>query len=1397
MKTLKPIKTYHKRIILLFYFFSILPLGLIGQDSIVITEASNVKLINETALFIDGSIINEDGSILNSGDIFLKGNIVNNDSDSLFLNTTVPGVIRFIGDSIQRISGNPIFLYKVIIQNTDSTLILGTNVGIKDTIVFENGIIDLNGYNVQLENYDNSNYGTLGKESDTSRITGDSGYVYSGNMSFSNFISRNGAGMGLHITGSPTGDVNVERGHSSQITVTDGSIKKYYNVFAGTTGQDVGVEVYYIDSTDFWDINCTEDDFKIFTSYTQGYYFENKYGNVDVEGDFAFETPTDILLNNDIRITVADHICDNPPIVNIDDTLNICAGSSEYIDAENIGNYFYWSTGQTTHSISVYDPGWYYVTVTDPYRCFTIDSILVQHDSIPHPSFTTASGFDYNCVGENFNFINNTTSDPSTLPLSFLWEFGDGTSSTEINPQKAFLASGVYTVTLTSYTIKGCQSYSTKDVTVNPLPNVSFTALNACDYNPVIFTNTTTNTNSCVWIFGDGTNSTCNYPDIDASHQYENYGSYTVQLNVTSSMGCIDSLSQIVNVYPAPVADFSIEDADICLQEASVFHNSSTSEDGALTYHWNFGNGQANSTPNPIITYVNSGDYDVSLLVESQHECFDSITKTISIDPLPQTDFTFNDVCFGDTVNFQNISNVSSGETLSFVWNFGDGNTSTDINSSHIYNTEGTYTVILNATSESGCVGNIQKDVTIYPIPSVNFVCHNVCQGEASSFENYSTCGSENLNYEWNFGDGNTSNQTSPDNYYISDGIFATSLIAISDFGCSDTLHKNIEVYPTPTVNIGDEINHCFDSYEIDAGNPGCSYHWSNNNTSQTITVNSDGEYSVTVTNSNSCSNSDTVDIYLSVPITIDFGGDYLETCDSIVLNTGYPNAETLWSDGSSDPTLTIFESGTYSVSITDQNCPGDTSVYIEVYNSPEIELGSDITVCEGETVVLNPEIIVPNYIWSTDEITQQISVTNDGQYSVTVSDSHGCTASDVVNVEFNPLPILPFGSDTIVCGALMLNAQNEGSQYLWNDLSTNQTLTANESGEYWVNITAGNNCSLSDTISVTVYPVPEIDLGNDTSLCVGDIFEISAGEGFESYLWSNSSESQNIFAVETGEYWVNVGNEYNCFSSDTLNIVFHNNPLLNLDSDLYLCSNQTGILDAGDDGTNYIWESSNDFESNEQTVMVTDSGMYWVEVINNFGCSSRDSIYLHYSDNSINANFLAASEVQRGDSVRFVDVSYPTPISYMWKFGDGAITNDSLPTHVYYLEGDFKVTLTASTSLCTDTASKYITVIGTSNKFIPENVDIAPTNDLIEIISASLYPNPTEDICYYELQLNRHTLIILDLYSMNSQLLYSEHIKDASYIHKEINMQNLMPGMYILRMRYSNKTKTYKIIKK
>ncbi len=1370
--------------------------GIIGsvqaQDTLTIGN-TRMKLMGGVPLYLNGTIINQDSTIFNSGNIYIKGNIINNHNSELFTKGE-EGRVIFIGNSLQEILGNyPIRINKIRLEKSDS-LRLSQSVTVSDSVILIKGIVNLYGQDLYLDNSDLTVNGLLDAEKDTARVIGDSGYVWS-NLPLNDYISKNGLGLGLQLSNIAGGDLKIERGHTSEITVTDGSIKKYYNLYPTNANQDADVTIHYLDNADFDDVNCTERDFKLWSSYTDGYYYEHKYGEVDTVNNFATTNGDVINLHNPVRITVSDQICDHPPIVDLGgDTLHICYGDTATLNAQNPGYDYQWSTGETTQEIFVSTAGNYYVTVTDPKGCFTIDSIVTVIDSVPHPQFTTVSGGSYKCAGDTFYFTNSTTIDASGMPMSYIWDFGDGTNSTDSVSFKSYLSAGNYTVILTAVSNVGCQRTATKNLVVNPLPDVSFSFNDVCNLEPISFTNTTggaiMNQN---WDFGDGTNSTVS----DPTHTYAGTGSFPVVLTVTNNYGCVDSVSQTAMVYAPGTADFITDDADVCLGNSSVFHNASTVSSGTLSYLWDFGNGMSSTTANPIMLYDSVATYDVTLIATTDHNCNDTVTKQVTIFPNPVPDFTFNDVCLGDTVYFVNTTTITPNEPLTFEWTFGDGTSSTTTDFNKVYTTQGSFSVTLVVTSSNGCQSSVTKTVTIYPIPTANFVCQPVCQGNASIFQNNSYPNDGSLNYSWDFGDGNSSIDENSTNLYANAGSFSVSLIATSSFGCADTINQAVTVYPTPVVDIGDTIYHCFDSYVLDAQNTGMSFLWSTNAQSQTITVYNDGNYSVTVTSSDGCESVDSAQVYLNTPTTVNLGGDVIDACDFTTLDAGYPGASYLWSTGDTTRTLFVNTSGTYSVTVTNQGCTGDTSAMVNIHQSPVVDLGNDITVCDGTIITLDAQNAGNSFEWSTAENTQTIDVTVEGDYWVGVTNQYSCTTYDTITVVFNPLPVLNFPNDTTVCGSVVLDAENQGATYLWNDASILQTLLVNTSGQYWVEVTAGNNCSISDTVNITVNPAPIVNLGVDTAICNGEILILDASNNGSSYLWQTGATTQTLQVSSTANYWVSVTNSYNCSVVDTINVTVNPSPVVNLGANQFLCANQSALLDAGNDGTDFVWGATNGFTSTDNTVMVSDSGQYWVNVTNDYGCSSSDSVLVQYSAFSITAHFLTPTEGKIGDTLQFVDVSYPTPETYSWEFKDGVTSTDSLPTHIYYVEGDFRVLLTVGNNFCSDTMSKNVHIEGTNKWFNPnDTVQQENQESLFEIYTSRIFPNPNNGQFVYELEVNQKSEFDLYLFSITGQLIYNEKITNATYFLKSYDFRHLKPGVYIYKMVVRNRTRTYKIVK-
>ncbi|HET6993244.1 MAG TPA: gliding motility-associated C-terminal domain-containing protein, partial [Bacteroidia bacterium] len=210
------------------------------------------------------------------------------------------------------------------------------------------------------------------------------------------------------------------------------------------------------------------------------------------------------------------------------------------------------------------------------------------------------------------------------------------------------------------------------------------------------------------------------------------------------------------------------------------------------------------------------------------------------------------------------------------------------------------------------------------------------------------------------------------------------------------------------------------------------------------------------------------------------------------------------------------------------------------------------------------------------------------------------CSSSDSVQLTIAPAPYL--GADTTICSntSVLLDAGNADS-YLWNTGSTTQNINVNSPGQYIVNATT-DNCVFTDTINVSVTPVPQVNLGPDTILCGLNSIELFAsGTPQTTYLWNTGSINPTILADSTGTYSVMVS-LLNCSSNDSIHVTVLRP--VNLGNDISLCGVFNQKLDAGNPGATYLWSTG----STDQTIDVNSPGEYWVEV-NDGACVSRDTI--------------------------------------------------------------------------------------------------------------------------------------------------------------------------------------------
>jgi hypothetical protein len=226
--------------------------------------------------------------------------------------------------------------------------------------------------------------------------------------------------------------------------------------------------------------------------------------------------------------------------------------------------------------------------------------------------------------------------------------------------------------------------------------------------------------------------------------------------------------------------------------------------------------------------------------------------------------------------------------------------------------------------------------------------------------------------------------------------------------------------------------------------------------------------------------------------------------------------------------------------------------------------LGADTSSCGG-TVTLDAGNAGANYLWNNATTLQQLNATVSGTYSVLVTNTNGCKASDTVVVTINSNPVVALGADTTQCsGTVSLNAGNAGATYTWNNAATTQTIVASASGVYAVEVTNSNGCKGSDTIVVTINALPTVNLGADKTQCGGSV-NLDAGNTGASFLWSTGASSQNVSASSTGVYSVKVTDANGCTKGDTVNVTINALPTVSLavPQDT-LCSNAGTITLSG-----------------------------------------------------------------------------------------------------------------------------------------------------------------------------------------------------------------------------------------
>jgi len=213
--------------------------------------------------------------------------------------------------------------------------------------------------------------------------------------------------------------------------------------------------------------------------------------------------------------------------------------------------------------------------------------------------------------------------------------------------------------------------------------------------------------------------------------------------------------------------------------------------------------------------------------------------------------------------------------------------------------------------------------------------------------------------------------------------------------------------------------------------------------------------------------------VYVGSPVTINMGND-TTICQGqmLMLDAGLGLTNYSWNIGGTNRTLTTSSAGQYFVTaLNGCNLTLSDTIQIAINPLPVLDLGTDTIICQGTTVILDAGPGMNSYLWNNSSTDQIINVSAQGQYFVTITNSNSCSKSDSIQVMVKSIPVVNLGPDTTICQneTLLLDAGNPMSSYLWNNASTDQTLTISTQGQYWVAVSVATNCNANDTIQVIV----------------------------------------------------------------------------------------------------------------------------------------------------------------------------------------------------------------------------------------------------------------------------------------------------------------------------------------
>ncbi|HOK37291.1 MAG TPA: PKD domain-containing protein [Bacteroidales bacterium] len=813
---------------------------------------------------------------------------------------------------------------------------------------------------------------------------------------------------------------------------------------------------------------------------------------------------------------------------------------------------------------------------------------------------------DFTASGPDFCSSIVAFTDLSTNADTWSWNFGDGQTSTEQNPVHTYAASGTYTVSLTVTNSYGSDTETKTNFVTIDIPEAPITS-GASSCGESILTLTASGSGTLKW-----------------------YDAATEGNLITTGTSYTNLFSNTTNLYVA-----------------SVIENTQTSNAGAANNSIGTGGYFTNSNVHGLIfnasipftlktvkVYAGAAGNRTISLKDASDNLIQSVTVNV---PAGESTITLNiNVPVGNGLKLlgpgsPNLYRNQTGGTypynldgvLSIV-----GNTANDLNYYYyFYNWEVEYNTECSSL-------RTPVTATINPIPTVTLGSDITQCGGTVTLD----AGAGFSSYEWN---GVAGSQT-----YVANTTGSYTVVVSNSYGCTNSDQINVTINPVPTVNLGNDVTQCGGTVTLDAGAGFSSYEWNGVLGTQTYVASTSGNYTVVVSNSYGCTNSDQINVTINPVPTVNLGNDVTQCGGTVTLDAGAGFSSYEWNGVLGTQTYVASTSGDYTVVVSNSyGCTNSDQINVTIY--PTFTL--DATVIDETSIGANDGSITINVtggtqpytgLWNTSVITPGTGNTivysglTGGSYSVTVTDLNGCTATTSVFVNtLGASPVANFSfNDSIGCDNLTVQfidlSNNNPISWFW-EFGDGQTSTEQnpvhsytQAGVYSVSLTAtnvigSNTITFNNLIKIGQTPLitnmsstQESLSGNDGSATV----EFTGGLTPITIQWNNNESTQTISGLIAGIYCVTITDAYGCSASECVQVT----------------------------------------QEQLQNVVADFS------VSDTVGCVNL--------------------------TVQFTDLSLNNPTSWLWNFGDGETSFEQNPVHTYVQPGIYTVSLEVSNSTGTDT---------------------------------------------------------------------------------------------------------------